>query len=71
MQVTNVGRLNYVYTYKYSTFTNIKVNSVHNTPYKNSVQPFHETCVVDTGVHGSRLPTIVCRANFCHGDLFI
>lgn len=40
IKVINVGRLNYVYAYKYSTFTSIKVNNVHNTPYKNSVQSF-------------------------------
>jgi len=54
----NVGRLNYVYVYKYSMFTSIKVNNVHNTPYKNSVQPFHETVVIDTSVRGSSSP---CR----------
>jgi len=70
IQVINVGRLNYVYTYKYSTFTNIKVNSVHNTPYKNSAQSLPETGVLDKSVRGSRAPTGVCRANFCHGDVF-
>jgi len=34
MQVINVGRLNYVYIHKYSMFTSIQVNNVHNTPYK-------------------------------------
>jgi len=71
IQVINLGRLNYVYIYKYSTFTSIKVNNVHNTPYKNPVQSFPETCVVDTRVRGSGSPTIVCRANFCHGDMFL
>jgi len=70
IQVSNVGRLNYVYDYKYSTFTISKVNNVHNTPYKNPVHAFHETCVVDTSVRGSRSPAGVCRANFCYDDMF-
>ena len=69
IKVNNVGRLNYVYTDKYSTFTNMKVNSVHNPPYKKPVQSFPETRVVDTSARGSRSPIGVCRATFCQGDI--
>jgi len=50
IQVINVGRLNYVYTYKCNTFTNIKVNSVHNTPYKNLYSRFTKL-LLSTQVH--------------------
>jgi len=64
IQISNVGRLNYVYTYKYSTFTISKVNNVHNTLYKNTAHSFPETCVFDKSVRGSMSPVGVCRANF-------
>jgi len=70
IQTINVGRLNYVYIYKYSTFTSIKVNNVHNTPYKNPAHSFSETCVFDKSVRGPMSSTVVCRVNFCQGDLF-
>jgi len=50
---------------KYSAFTNTKVNSVHDTLYKNPAQSFPETYVVDKSVHGSGSPVGVRRANFC------
>ena len=50
---------NYVYLYKYRTFTSIKGNSVHDTPYKNTAQSFPETGVVDTSVYEPRSPTRV------------
>jgi len=70
IQAINVGRLNYVYTYKRSMFTSIEINNVHNTPYKNPVQLFPETRVVDVSVCVSMSPTGVCYANFCYGDMF-
>jgi len=67
---SSVGRLHYAYICKYSSFINIKVNSVHDTTYKNSAHVFHETVVVDTSVSRPKSPTGVRRANFCQGDMF-
>jgi len=59
IQVINVGRLNYVYLHKYSTFTDIvtPVYTTHCT--KNSVQGAGVS-VTYRGVSGK----------FCHGDIF-
>ena len=62
IKVSNVGRLNYVYLHKHTTFISIKINNVHNMPYKNPVQSFPETCVVSTRVCGSKhLPGCVVQ----------
>jgi len=56
IQVSNVGRLNYVYTYKCSTFTSIKGNSLSDTPYKN--------------LH-SRFPKLLSSTQVCAGQGYL